>query len=119
MIDRCLVLILYIHGNSYISKPVFKYGAMHWNNSLSSLQCDSSLESNCVCTYTTIVHAAYDIQKEIQTVPFDSPFCHWLTLPKSYLNHNEIPVFLKTPLRGWSWNDDSRERAWLHVDVCS
>ena len=121
MIDTCLVLTLYIHGHSYVSKPMFKSRDMYWNNSLSDIGCysNTAFESECACTYNTIIHVAYDIQKEVQTLPFEYPLCKWLDIPKSYVKHNEIPIFLNRPLRGWSWNSDTRERAWLDIDLCS
>ena len=54
MIDTCLVLTLYIHGHSYVSKPMFKNRDMYWNNSLSDIGCsNTAFESECACTYNT------------------------------------------------------------------
>jgi hypothetical protein len=118
MIDTCLFAVLYIHGHSYTSQKLYsnKNTELYWNNSVSSLWCVSDKYVKCDCHFKTTIKTAYDIQKEITVLPFESRVCYGIRM--ATMHSSEIPVFLSVPLRGWSWNDHS-ERAWLDLNLCS
>lgn len=111
------MVLLLVHRHRYPSHRLYGVGNHQFNNTQKEeLSCEyvPYLEGGCQCRYSTTITLAYETYRRVSTLPFTVPRCPIVPM----IDANEIDVWLETPLRGWSWNENEHERAWITFSSC-